>query len=126
MNNATLTQDLLARPGGAEAGVLFPDQQKKFLVRPAQVTRESAGPSILPSVSQSGLNDILQREVIVPLPVMPPTRERITALQNWVGLVEFVGESSFVARISDEPILRIPSRKSNCLSTKRQEATVTS
>ena len=108
MSYATLTQDVLARPNDPQSGVVFPDQQKRFLVRPLQTPDTIAGPSLSPSGFPSGQNDMRQDEWVVSLPAMPVSRERITALQRWVGLVESVGEVSFTARISDETNIANP------------------
>lgn len=102
MNHITLTQDILARSAEPHVGVLFPNQQKKFLVLSPQLQEKVVGPSLSPSVSASGRCEMPVQDWIVPVPAMPVSGERITALQSWVGLVESVSETSFTARISDE------------------------
>ena len=102
MINATFTQDALVRLDDPQVAVLFPDQQKRFLVLTQQHSESIAGPSLSPSVFPSGSQELPQHEWVVRLPPPPVPRERITALQRWVGLVEFVGNTTFTARISDE------------------------
>jgi hypothetical protein len=102
MNNATFTQDALVRLDDPQLAVLFPDQQKRFFVSPQQHAESTLGPSLVPSVVPSGSQQLPQHEWVVRLPPPPVPRERITALQRWVGLVESVGNTTFIARISDE------------------------
>lgn len=102
MNNATFTQDALVRLDDPQVAVLFPDQQQRFFVRPQQHSDSIAGPSLSPSAFLSGSQEMPQYEWVVRVPTPPVQRERITALQRWVGLVESVGDASFTARISDE------------------------
>ncbi len=107
MISSTSYRDAITRPGSPELGVLFPALQKEFLIRQSFThwptpERNEPAPASLRGQQAATL------DVLVRLPSLRESNGKVTVLQRWVGQIERVEASQFIAIISDATNPRNP------------------
>src|ERR1700688_2590265 len=95
------SQDLLGNI--PPVGVLFPNWQKRFLVRKPSFSIESKHLSRGNASVQTApyAQQVHREDVLVRLPSIAQSKWKVTVLQRWVGRVQYVGSAEFSAIIED-------------------------
>lgn len=103
---STYFSDAIATTG-AQIGVLFPESIGEFLIRPPEEPRLPDHPNKEKEVSRMG-QEPKPYDVVVRLPKLRVSKEKIRVLQRWTGVVELVETDRFFAVLRDETDARNP------------------